>query len=107
MLRIIDKKDFTKLKTDLEIWLDSAFQDGAETSYYSEGFINKENEKVFDYDNDIIKVSVSAITSVETGGVIKSFFDEIEVLGEDGIPHMGNQVNENQIEQLNQIIKAI
>lgn len=107
MLRIINKTDFKQLKTDLAEWLELAFEDGTETSYYSEGFINKENEKVFDYENDIITVSVSAITSVETGGVIKSFFDELEVLGEDGVPHKGNQVDESQIEELNQIIKAI
>ena len=104
-MKTIDKKDFKQLKKDFTAWVEMAFNEGY-TSFYSEGCITKEAEQTFNYDTITVVIMISAVCSIETGAVITSFFNDIEIVDQWGIEYMSHQINPSQTNELNNLLKA-
>lgn len=105
-MHTINKKEFDQLKENLAAWLEVALNDG-ETRYHSEGLLHVENENTFDYPINCVMIKISAICNPKNGDVKHSHFDDIEIIDEENNTFKAHQINEEQIKQLNNIIKAI
>lgn len=100
----IQRKEFNQLKKDLTLWLEEAFtRDNATDFYYNEGYINAENEAEFCYPINGITIQCSALLT-EDGDIKSRYFNHIDVTTEDG-EFANSQINDQQINELNNIIK--
>jgi hypothetical protein len=100
----IEKKEFLRLKKELKEWLYKAFEND-DNSYSSNGLLWKHAQEDFCFPINGISIKISASFDNDTGHIVKTYFDDIEIIDEHNNTHYRSYINDDQIEELNTIIK--
>lgn len=99
----INESEFENVKKLFTMWVICAFVDAK--TYYVDGVFEKNNEVTFDLNISCVIISVSAFCSIKTGEVLKAFLDEVLIIDPENNEFEGSEINENQIKELNNILK--